>query len=535
MRLILPKKSFFIFLIVLFLSIEGFSQTTGDYRSAGTGDWTTLASWQRWNGTSWVTPSGTSPQGYPGQYSGTGAVTIRDSHNITISTSTPNNFTSLTVGEGISGKLIVFNDLSILTTSIVINPNAIITFEKNKEVHFPANTSLVINAPGKLDTDTYCSNNNAVYIGDVKFATCVGSGNSEFTFAQLNSNGGTIRSNPSSNSPVCSGSTINLIGNYTGSAGETTSNGSISGVTYSWSKVSGPSATILNNSSQNASIVNASAGTYEIKLVCTTYFGNNAFTDSKIITVIVNVLPTQPTLSTVTQPTCSVSTGSFTISNYNGSYTYSVTPSAGASISSGTVTAPAGSYTVTATLGSCSSIASNSVTVNAQPATPVQPALSSVTQPSCSVSTGSFTITNYNASYIYSATPSTGVVISGSTITAPTGSYTITATLGSCSSIASNSVTVNAQPVTPVQPTLSTVTHPTCSVSTGSFTILNYNGSYTYSIAPSTGVSISSGTVTAPEGSYIVTAISGSCSSIASNSVTVNAQPATPVQPVLSL
>ena len=290
MRLNFTFNSFLFLFVFLFSTIEGFSQTTGDYRSSGTGNWTALASWQYYNGTTWVTP--TSGQGYPGQYTGTGVVTIRDSHTITISANTPNSFTSLVVGEGLSGTLVIFNDLSVLTTSIVINPNAIITFEKNKEVHFPANTSLVINAPGKLDTDTYCSNNNAVYIGDVKFATCVGIGNSEFTFAQLNSNGGTIRSNPGSNSPICSGNTINLMGSYTGSAGKTTSNGTTDGVSYSWSKISGPVATIVNNTSQNASIINATTGTYEIKLTVTTYFGTNVFTDSKIITVIVNALPT---------------------------------------------------------------------------------------------------------------------------------------------------------------------------------------------------------------------------------------------------
>jgi hypothetical protein len=39
----------------------------------------------------------------------------------------------------------------------------------------------------------------------------------------------------------------------------------------------------------------------------------------------------------------------------------------------------------------------------------------------------------------------------------------------------STSNTVNAQPITPVQPTLSSVTQPTCSVATGSFSITNYD------------------------------------------------------------
>ncbi|WP_220764204.1 hypothetical protein, partial [Flavobacterium sp. UMI-01] len=70
-----------------------------------------------------------------------------------------------------------------------------------------------------------------------------------------------------------------------------------------------------------------------------------------------------------------------------------------------------------------------------------------------------------------------------------------TATLGACSS--STNVTVNAQPVTPPAPTLSAaVTQPTCTVATGSFTITNYNASYTYTASPSAGVTISGNTVT---------------------------------------
>ena len=150
-----------------------------------------------------------------------------------------------------------------------------------------------------------------------------------------------------------------------------------------------------------------------------------------------------PLLSVVTQPTCSVATGSFTITNYNAAYTYAVTPSTGVVIVGTTVTAPAGTYTVTASSGSCTSIASASVVINAQPATLVTPTLSVVTQPTCSVATGSFTITNYNAAYTYAVTPSTGVVIVGTTVTAPSGTYTVTASSGSCASIASAPVVIN--------------------------------------------------------------------------------------------
>jgi hypothetical protein len=52
-----------------------------DYRSVGTGKWNSLSSWQYYDANNvWRTPTIT--QGYPGQFSGTGVVTIRDSHVI---------------------------------------------------------------------------------------------------------------------------------------------------------------------------------------------------------------------------------------------------------------------------------------------------------------------------------------------------------------------------------------------------------------------------------------------------------------------
>ena len=536
MRLILPKKSFFIFLIVLFLSIEGFSQTTGDYRSAGTGDWTTLASWQRWNGTSWVTPSGTSPQGYPGQYSGTGAILIQSGHTISVSDTgiSTQSMGTLTV----SGKIIL-NGKTNATISFSFNTQTVIVTPYTGEINFQNKISFILPStatlqvirdtslnPDYLGLSGDCNHNQDIYIGTSVYAYCNGGGSTGLTFQEVMAGGGTINAIPSSNSPVCQGNPVSLFGSYTGVIG--------SAVSYSW-LITDPNGGTTTTNTQNPIISNPIVGTYVARLTCSTIYNSSTYSNSETIQIIVNSSPTLATIAGGAATVCvNSATPAFTNTTTGG--TWSITNGTGtASITAGGIVTglTVGNVTVVYSVsnGTCSNAVTKSLTVNSLP---VQPALSSVTQPSCSVSTGSFTITNYNASYIYSATPSTGVVISGSTITAPTGSYTITATLGSCSSIASNSVTVNAQPVTPVQPTLSTVTHPTCSVATGSFTILNYNGSYTYSIAPSTGVSISSGTVTAPEGSYIVTAISGSCSSIASNSVTVNAQPATPVQPVLS-
>src|SRR5690348_14495010 len=66
------------------------TQTLGDYRSAGTPvNWGALASWQRWNGGAWVTP--TAGEGYPGQIvTGiAGTVTIQNGHVVTLNANLP--------------------------------------------------------------------------------------------------------------------------------------------------------------------------------------------------------------------------------------------------------------------------------------------------------------------------------------------------------------------------------------------------------------------------------------------------------------
>ena len=71
-----------------------------------------------------------------------------------------------------------------------------------------------------------------------------------------------------------------------------------------------------------------------------------------------------PILSVVIQPTCSVASGSFTITNYNSAYGYTITPLTGVTIVGNTVTAPAGIYTVIASSGICASPASAQVVIN---------------------------------------------------------------------------------------------------------------------------------------------------------------------------
>ncbi|NNT71717.1 T9SS sorting signal type C domain-containing protein [Flavobacterium sp. IMCC34852] len=162
------------------------------------------------------------------------------------------------------------------------------------------------------------------------------------------------------------------------------------------------------------------------------------------------------------------------------------------------------------------------VTVNTIPTTPTV----TVTHPTCSLATGTITVNSPTAGGMtYSINGSTYTNTSGVFSGLSAGSYNVTAksAAGCISSVAV--ATVNPQPTIPVQPTLGSLTQPTCNVATGSFVITNYNASYFYSVTPSAGVLISGATVTAPAGTYTVTATLLPCSSIESSSITISSQP----------
>lgn len=268
-------------LIFLFFSIVAFSQTAGDFRSIASGNWTSLTSWQYFNGIAWVNPSGTNPQGYPGQFAGTGTVTIQNTNNITINTNITNSFNALVIGGGVSGILTVGADVNVSTLITIINAGGLIKFSGQNDITFPTGASIQIISPGKIDDGGTCTNNVAVYIGTVKYAVCKGSGNADFTFEQLNSGGGSLKSNPSYNSPVC-GNIISLIGAYTGVINNTKS------VTYFWT-ATGPSSVTFNSNTNASPIATINPSTYPSVYTFTLIVSNDGNSNSKTISVTVNM------------------------------------------------------------------------------------------------------------------------------------------------------------------------------------------------------------------------------------------------------
>jgi uncharacterized repeat protein (TIGR01451 family) len=252
--------------------------------------------------------------------------------------------------------------------------------------------------------------------------------------------------------------------------------------------------------------------------------------------VVLYSTPVAPIIGAVTQPDCSVSTGSFTITNYDASYTYTVAPSTGVTVSGNKVTAPAGTYSVTASSSAgCTSPVSSSVIVTAQPLTPAAPTASVTAQPTCAVSTGTITVTTpIGAGYTYSVDGTnyqSGTIFSG----LATGSYNVTVKNSDGCISAATALTLNAQPLTPAAPTASVTAQPTCAVSTGTITVTAPVGAgYTYSVD---GTNYQSGTSFSglATGTYNVTVKnSDGCISL-STSLTINTQPATPIVSILAV
>lgn len=215
---------------------------TGDYRSAGTGTWSTLGTWQRWNGSAWATPTG--GQGVPN--SGSGNIQIRSPHVVTISTSTNadqmiiedgggiivNNVT-FTIANGAGTDLTVRGEVVLQGTSGVITPTGTIVFQSGGLYQHSRSTGTVPTAT--WDVNSICvitGSTNALpgglnqTFGNFSWASSVQGSNLNLensigtvagSFTVSNTNGQTLRlSNTATGRTFNIGRDFNMIGgNFT--------------------------------------------------------------------------------------------------------------------------------------------------------------------------------------------------------------------------------------------------------------------------------------------------------------------------------
>jgi hypothetical protein len=159
-------KNIFLPLIIFLIHSSLFAQTVGDYRSATTGNWNTLATWQRYNGTTWVTPTG--GQGVPSSASGT--ITILNGHTVSIPNvnqsadqMTINSGGQVTVGTGRTWTIAngIGTDLTvngIIVNSGTITPTGTISFGSGSTYQHSQNG-------GAIPTATWNSNSTCQFTG----------------------------------------------------------------------------------------------------------------------------------------------------------------------------------------------------------------------------------------------------------------------------------------------------------------------------------------------------------------------------------
>ncbi len=275
---------------------------------------------------------------------------------------------------------------------------------------------------------------------------------------------------PTSNSPVCVGSQINLTSNL------------VPGATYSWSGPNGYLSAIQNPSIPNSTT--AMSGTYSLTVTIGGCTSLPATTN-----VVVNATPSAPTVSS-NSPICEGSSINLTSNTVTGA-TYAWTGPGGYTSSSqnpsitGALPAMAGTYNLIISVGTCASpMSSTTVVINPLPAAP----LATSNSPICVGSA-----LNLSASTIAGATYSwTGPNGFISSVQNPTiavtdatmaGFYNVTVTVGGCTSTSSSANVVITPGITV------TVTPPDAYIVLGESVQLNASGATSYTWSPVDGLS----------------------------------------------
>jgi hypothetical protein len=191
--------------------------------------------------------------------------------------------------------------------------------------------------------------------------------------------------------------------------------------------------------------------------------------------------PTAPIIGIITQPTCTVPTGSVALGGLpsSGSWTVTAAPGGATITGSGTTAnfgglAPNQTYTFTVTnSGNCTSPSSLNALVNPIPPNPSAPGIGVITQPTCLVTTGSVELTGLPAG-TWTITASPGGLTqsaSGASTTftglTPGVTYNFTVTdQNGCTSPNSVNAPIDALPPAPLAPTIANIIQPTCAEAT---------------------------------------------------------------------
>ena len=218
------KTYFFFFFVGVISNLS--AQTTGDFRSVNSGNWSDVNNWEYYNGTSWATPA---PY-YPGN-GATNDVVIANGTNISLGTNIAGVINSITIGDetgtAVVETLTITNTSFLNTTNFTIAYDGLLFFNVNKTFSLPAGTNFIVESPNPdglvLGTDhglytqyASCNASKTIKIGSSEYATCNGGGGGSSgneTFDQVNNSGGNLTVSPTYTAPSCINQTLNLFAN----------------------------------------------------------------------------------------------------------------------------------------------------------------------------------------------------------------------------------------------------------------------------------------------------------------------------------
>lgn len=321
--------------------------------------------------------------------------------------------------------------------------------------------------------------------------------------------------------------------------------------TGSWTLTRLPDGETITGSGSSYTVSGLEPGTWTYTV--TNQSGCTSGQSGQIVISAPPGIPSAPVISATVQPSCTISTGSVSLSGLPsvGNWTVRLNPGTRSFNGNGTTLTVddigTGTWYFTVTNASgCTSGPSVNVVINDPPPVPSPPVPGAVTHPSCSSPTGTVQLSGLPSTGTWSVTRSPGDVVtpgSGSStlITGiPAGTYTFTVTNSAgCTSGPSSAVVINQGPALPEAPVIGTITQPSCNISTGSVFIsgLPAPGSWTLTRHPDgatyTGTGVSTTITGMQPGTYTfsVTGTSG-CTSLPSQQVIINLQPVMPTPPV---
>ena len=322
--------------------------------------------------------------------------------------------------------------------------------------------------------------------------------------------------------------------------------------TGTWNLIRYPDKVELTGTGKSTTITGLKNGTYYFEV--TNSDGCTSSPSSDVVISVQPSTPTAPVVKSITQPTCSVSSGTVELTGLPSSGNWILirypdmteTTGTGTSIIISGLDPGTYNYTVTNAEG-CSSSPSAGIIIQASATTPSAPVIETITQPTCNVSSGTVVLTGLPATGIWKLTRYPGeIIITGTGVRKtisllPEGTFNFTVTNAEgCTSTRSSDVVIDSQPPTPTVPVVEKINQPTCNVPTGSVILngLPSSGTWTLTRFPGTIKTTGTGNSTTISGlgpgtyNFTVTNSQG-CTSMASVNIIINVQPVSPSAPVI--